>query len=134
MRSISAMATPNSSIQEIKKEKQMNNIDLLKNNPLPHTYIVTELCKSDLSQKLNPKIGYIVAEKYIRQIFKGWKQLYEKQIIHRDLKPANLFIDSNNNIKIGDFGFAIKEKEARKQEKYSIGSPLYMAPETLRRN
>ena len=37
-------------------------------------------------------------------------------------------------IKIGDFGFAGKLNEVRKQSYYNIGSPGYMAPETVNRN
>jgi serine/threonine protein kinase len=27
-------------------------------------------------------------------------------MMHRDLKPQNIFLDKNNNVKLGDFGLA----------------------------
>ena len=30
----------------------------------------------------------------------------EGKILHRDLKPGNVFIDGNNNVKLGDFGLS----------------------------
>ena len=37
-------------------------------------------------------------------------------------------------LKIADFGFAIKVNDAAKSNKYNVGSPLYMAPESLKKN
>lgn len=34
----------------------------------------------------------------------------------------------NEELKIADFGFAIKTSDAYKYSKYNVGSPLYMAP------
>ena len=42
----------------------------------------------------------------IIQICIGIKEIHDKKIIHRDLKPENLFINENNDIKIGDFGIS----------------------------
>lgn len=53
--------------------------------------------------------------------------------MHRDLKPANILI-SNGILKIADLGFSIKSKDALKPSNYNVGSPLYMAPESLRNN
>lgn len=70
----------------------------------------------------------------MQQAIKGYRYLYEKRIVHRDLKPGNLFFNMKKEIKIGDFGFAGKLHEVRKQNYYNIGSPGYMAPETVNRN
>lgn len=70
----------------------------------------------------------------MNQIIEGYSYIYEKGLIHRDLKPANLLITKSNDIKIADFGFGVKVEEVLKPSKYNVGSPLYMAPESLRRN
>lgn len=67
------------------------------------------------------------------QIIKGYMQIYHRQIIHRDLKPANLLL-SQAGLKIADFGFGIRAADALKPSKYNVGSPLYMAPESLKKN
>jgi len=48
--------------------------------------------------------------------------------VHRDLKPANILITETQELKVADFGFAIKLEDAAKSTKYNVGSPLYMAP------
>jgi serine/threonine protein kinase len=65
---------------------------------------------------------------FMQQILTGYLNFARKQIIHRDLKPANILVTENDDIKIADFGFAIKASDAHKYSKYNVGSPLYMAP------
>jgi serine/threonine protein kinase len=70
----------------------------------------------------------------MEQIIKGYLNFARKDIIHRDLKPANILATKDNQLKIADFGFAIKVVDAAKSNKYNVGSPLYMAPESLKKN
>jgi len=44
--------------------------------------------------------------KVLYQLIVALKYLHNKKVLHRDLKPGNLFIDSNKNIKLGDFGLS----------------------------
>jgi cyclin-dependent kinase-like len=45
---------------------------------------------------------------YLYQVFKGVRYLHNHQILHRDIKPENLLVNSDNTLKLCDFGFARK--------------------------
>lgn len=49
-------------------------------------------------------------------------------VLHRDLKPANIFLDSKQNIKLGDFGLARILKHDTSFAKTFVGTPYYMSP------
>lgn len=53
------------------------------------------------------------------------------KILHRDIKPGNLFLDANNNVKLGDFGLSrIMGKESL-YAYTNVGTPYYMSPEQI---
>ena len=53
------------------------------------------------------------------------------EIIHRDIKPANI-LKSNDVYKLADFGFAVIENQYESIiKKFNVGTPMYMAPETV---
>jgi translation initiation factor 2-alpha kinase 4 len=75
-----------------------------------------------------------------RQILEGLVHVHDHGIIHRDLKPENVFIDSSNNVRLGDFGLA-KTGDYQTNGRstsvgitnpsltMSIGTSVYVAPE-----
>ena len=45
---------------------------------------------------------------FMLQIVSAMQYMHSNRVIHRDLKMGNIFIDSNMDLKIGDFGLATK--------------------------
>ncbi|KAI9261602.1 kinase-like domain-containing protein [Phascolomyces articulosus] len=70
-------------------------------------YIQMEYCeKKTLRDVIDDGIDQDEAWRLFRQILEGLVHIHSQGMIHRDLKPSNIFLDSNNDVKIGDFGLA----------------------------
>lgn len=54
-----------------------------------------------------------------------------KGILHRDIKSANILISNGGRLKLADFGFAEFIGYDFAKGMYSVGSPIYMAPEAF---
>lgn len=55
----------------------------------------------------------------------------EGKIMHRDLKPGNIFLDSDYNVKLGDFGLSRVMSDESIFAYTNVGTPYYMSPEQI---
>ena len=77
------------------------------------------------------------------QVAQGLRYAHRMDVVHRDLKPSNLFLTSDGQMKILDFGLArlqaavgtaeVGERAALEPgTRHMAGTPAYMAPEQWR--
>lgn len=75
-------------------------------------------------------LSYQEIKRLVRQIAEGLSYAHRQGVIHRDLKPDNIFLDSEGNALLGDFGIAhITEGTLELTGNAVIGTPAYMSPE-----
>jgi serine/threonine-protein kinase len=74
------------------------------------------------------------AEKIILHICYALDYMHKRGIVHRDLKPENVMVNDRDEIKLIDFGIAMKE-DARRLTFVNVssmlGTPDYIAPEQV---
>ncbi len=143
---ISTNKLPISTINII--EDEIKIIHIIMKNPHPNIvdcydvirankeiYIVMELCDSgDLRSILRRPIREKYVQFFFSQLSSGLQHLETHGIVHRDIKPRNILLTNSRRIlKIADFGFA-KTSEDTIMFETICGSPLYMAPEIMKRN
>lgn len=72
--------------------------------------------------------------KIFSQILLALNECHNKKsgkVLHRDLKPANIFLDAQNNIKLGDFGLSRMMGDQSVFAYTYVGTPYYMSPEQI---
>ncbi|KZS03768.1 Serine/threonine-protein kinase ULK3 [Daphnia magna] len=100
-------------------------------------YIIMEYCEGgDLSVfvRSHKQLQEKICKSFLCQLASALQYLRQHNIVHMDLKPSNLLLTSRRNpvLKLADFGLAQSLKNRQKETSFR-GSPLYMAPEILRR-
>ena len=71
---------------------------------------------------------------YMLPVCEVLSYVHSRGIIHQDIKPENILVLDNGEIRLIDFGIALKKKEGgpfRRGYSKFIGTPDYMAPERL---
>jgi serine/threonine protein kinase len=74
-------------------------------------YLVTELAEHGTVQsKIDAAHGAGIsppqAIRWTRQACQATARTHDAKLLHTDIKPDNLFLDANDNVQLGDFGFA----------------------------
>lgn len=86
----------------------------------------------DLSAILREKVlPAKQAATYVRQIAEAIHYAHQQGTLHRDLKPSNVMIDQNDQIRITDFGLAMRVEGDSDLTRTGqiVGTPSYMPPE-----
>lgn len=126
------------SLYTLKRHKNINGIQDFyietKEDEDDKTYILCiliEFCSGgDMQGKINGHrkdktlIDEHVIIDWLEQMASGLLFMHENGFIHRDLKPENIFFDSENTLRIGDFGLSVIVKNRLASD--SVGTPFYM--------
>lgn len=102
-----------------------------------HIYLVLELVTGgELFDKIvqAKRFDEPVARRYFHQLIMGVHYCHQQGIAHRDLKPENLLLDSNDTLKIMDFGLSnLQRADGQGTLLQTVcGTPNYVAPEVLK--
>ena len=113
---------------------RLRNIIKAENNK--DLYLVFDHMEADLHHVIRAGILEEIHKQYvIYQLLKGMKYIHSAGLIHRDLKPANILINSDCQIKIGDFGLARSVNSSGDDTNIKltdyVATRWYRAPEIL---
>ena len=96
-------------------------------------YLCMELCNGgELLSKMEKDSMYNEpkAAEIMNKLFRALNHCHADNIIHRDIKPENIMWGNDGEVKLIDFGFAIK-MQLKKARMDIAGTPYYIAPEVL---
>ena len=128
-------------LRELKHPNIVRYYDRIIDKKQSKIYIIMEYCEGgDINQlikrckKSNEYIAEDIIWKIFTQVLLAVHAIHnhkEGKILHRDIKPSNIFLDKDNNIKLGDFGLS-RELSTDSKFAYShVGTPYYMSPEQI---
>ncbi len=95
-------------------------------------YMVMEYIDGPTLKNLIENKGALPEEQaveYSLQICSALSAAHKKGIIHRDIKPHNILMESDENLKVTDFGIAKSVASGISKSGQVIGSVYYVSPE-----
>lgn len=92
-------------IQAMSELKHPNLLKILDHDQDGKWFVSEFHPKGSLNKNKNLFTGnFISALKALRPLVEGVSNIFKRGLVHRDIKPANVFLDSNNQLVLGDFG------------------------------
>ncbi|MBM4402878.1 MAG: protein kinase [Candidatus Cloacimonetes bacterium] len=99
-------------------------------------YMIMEYAGGRTLREIIRSTGPIPEQRAIQiltQILNALQFAHECSIIHRDIKPTNIILDTNDRVKILDFGIAkIVGEKGMTATGQNVGTVIYMSPEQIK--
>ena len=100
-------------LREIKSLRKMNNVNIIKLKEVIRVnddlYFVFDFMENNVYEIIKDRTKPLPEDKIkslMYQTFQGLAYCHKQGFFHRDMKPENLLINSNDQVKIADFGLA----------------------------
>lgn len=126
-------------LARLRSEHVVDVLDVLE-APDGRPVLITELLEGeDLGQRIE-RTGPLPTDQVLAigvQLAEALSVAHAAGVVHRDLKPSNVFLcggEDSVEVKLLDFGVArVEDDAAITRTGVALGTPLYMAPEQVRR-
>jgi serine/threonine protein kinase len=125
--------------QEIgKKLDHPNVVKVIVDEDRSRLYMVSEWVEGRLLRQLLNEIKKLPPERAIKialGICNALDYIHSQGVAHRDLKPENIMVDSEDNVKLIDFGIAANAGSRRltfAKLTEAMGTPDYISPEQVK--
>jgi len=99
-------------------------------------WVVMEFCEAGSTLDVMRKVGRGFDEPCVAGICRGVLRALEymhveRKVIHRDIKAANVLLDARGGVKLADLGVVAQLQHTMSKRGTMIGTPHWMAPESL---